>query len=116
MRMVLMHVRTSSSPSLIQSSARKQLANNKDVVARAARLVKPGGWLLIEETEPGSMVDTGGPAAARFISLWMELLRGYDATPEIAKDLKQILDSLGLFSQVIVDTLAIPMSGISDGA
>ncbi|KAJ7143906.1 S-adenosyl-L-methionine-dependent methyltransferase [Mycena epipterygia] len=98
-RMVLMH-----------------LTNSKDVLARAGRLVKPGGWLLVEEFDPGGMVATGGPAVSRFVSIFMDLVRGYNGDPEIARNLEPIVQSLGIFSQVNVKRLAIPMSGTSDRA
>lgn len=82
---------------------------------RAARLVKPGGWLLIEENDIAILEATGGPQISRVASIYGEHLRAYGADPGIAAKLEGLLYSLRMFSEVHVKHLAIPMCRTNEG-
>ncbi|KAJ6607928.1 hypothetical protein B0H10DRAFT_1955871 [Mycena sp. CBHHK59/15] len=49
-------------------------------------LVKPGGWLLLEDLDIGATVGTGGPAVSRFAKLWGIVLRSQGANAEIGNN------------------------------
>ncbi|KAJ7927449.1 S-adenosyl-L-methionine-dependent methyltransferase [Mycena leptocephala] len=46
--------------------------NVKDVLERAAKLVKPGGWLILEELDIGRIIQSGGPVVSRVMAIWSQ--------------------------------------------
>ncbi|KAJ6607910.1 S-adenosyl-L-methionine-dependent methyltransferase, partial [Mycena sp. CBHHK59/15] len=80
----------------------KHVPNAKDVMERAAKLLKPGGWLLVDDYDIGSLTKTGGPAVCQFATEIMESMRAHQSDPEIAHKFEDILKSLGMFSRVDV--------------
>ncbi|KAJ7500887.1 S-adenosyl-L-methionine-dependent methyltransferase [Mycena galericulata] len=87
------------------------VVNGKDTVKGAARLVKPGGLLLMEEADINSLVETGGPGVHRYVSKLIHLLSVRGADAELGRKLEGILLSLGYFPHVEVHKMAIALSG-----
>ncbi|KAJ7822851.1 S-adenosyl-L-methionine-dependent methyltransferase, partial [Mycena leptocephala] len=93
------------------------VSNGKDVIERAARLVRPGGLLLIEDLDISNLVSTGGPAVKRFISTLIQLATARGGDMEIGRKLEGIITSLGVFEDINVTKITVPLSGTgSDSA
>ncbi|KAJ7816865.1 S-adenosyl-L-methionine-dependent methyltransferase [Mycena olivaceomarginata] len=91
-RLVLMHV-----------------PNAKDVLERAAKLVKPGGWLLVEDLDMHSLVESGGPGVSQVITRYIELLQARGADAEIGRKLESMFKSTGSFSTIQAQRVAVPV-------
>ncbi|KAI0759408.1 S-adenosyl-L-methionine-dependent methyltransferase [Trametes elegans] len=90
----------------------------EDVLARAGRLVRPGGWLLVEEPDDENMVDRDaglGPGVAAFLDGWSRILRARGADPGFGSKLGPALRRSGAFGEVTVRKVTVPVSGRSDG-
>ncbi|KAJ6587489.1 S-adenosyl-L-methionine-dependent methyltransferase [Mycena vulgaris] len=85
--------------------------NGKDAIERAARLVRPGGLLLMEDMDINRLAETGGPAVHKAASTILEFLRVRGADGSIGKKLESIMTSLDSFEQVHVKEIAIPLCG-----
>lgn len=88
-----------------------QVPDGEDVIRRTADLLKPGGWLLVEEPDYGSTLDDGGPAGSgitEFLQTWLGMLRSRGADPCIGARLSAILQITGVFEEVNVEKLIIP--------
>jgi hypothetical protein len=94
---------------------RKQVPDATDVISRVAQLVIPGGLLLIEEVDVGSLVATGRLPLQRVASKFIEILRNRRADIEIGRKLESIMTSLGYFQEVHVDKISAPFSGNTSG-
>lgn len=95
-----------------------QLPNGVDILKRICNLVKPGGWLLVEDPDDDNMVDGGkplGPGMSEFVAKWLGLMRARGAHPCIGRDLREIIQSTQMFSEVNVKKVVIPMSQKSQG-
>ncbi|EKM50916.1 uncharacterized protein PHACADRAFT_212833 [Phanerochaete carnosa HHB-10118-sp] len=91
--------------------------NGEDALRRAIQLVKPGGWLLVEDPDDDRMLDGGrplGPALSEFMQTWAGIMRARGANPCIGRDLERILDSSGAFDKIGVRKAVVPMSGMCD--
>jgi len=80
-----------------------------DLLARAARLLKPGGWLLVEENDIERLALTAGPAVSRLASTYGAIVRGYGADSGVARKLEGAMRALGMFKEVNLKNLTIPM-------
>ncbi|KAI0942642.1 hypothetical protein AcW1_003216 [Taiwanofungus camphoratus] len=92
------------------------LPNGEDVLRRAIDLVKPGGWLLVEDPDDDNMVDGGkplGPGMSAFVGAWLKIVRSRGAEPSLGRELERILQSSSAFSEVNVMKVTIPISGKS---
>lgn len=81
-------------------------------------LVKPGGWLIIEEPDDEGMKDGGNSLPSgfhTFVSSWLSIIRSRGADPCIGRELGGILGSSGYFSEVNIRKAVIPYSGQSKG-
>ncbi|KAI0666412.1 S-adenosyl-L-methionine-dependent methyltransferase [Trametes maxima] len=90
--------------------------NGEDVLRRAVRLVKPGGWLFVEDPDDDRMLDGGAPlppGMAAFVGSWLRIVRGRGAEPSIGREHGRILNSFSAFEDVHVRKVAIPISGKS---
>ncbi|KAJ7239498.1 hypothetical protein C8J57DRAFT_1528150 [Mycena rebaudengoi] len=87
------------------------VVNAKDVIARAARLVKPGGLLLLEDIDPQSMIETGGPAVRFLQSKLLEFSRSRGTDWEIGRKISGIMASLPCLQDVHVRKVSAPFSG-----
>lgn len=119
-RLVMMHV--SPPPRSVKMHRSlilcAQLPNGEDVLRRAIDLVKPGGWLLVEDPDDDNMVDGGkplGPGMSAFVGAWLKIVRSRGAEPSLGRELERILQSSSAFSEVNVMKVTIPISGKSQG-
>ncbi|KAI0746358.1 S-adenosyl-L-methionine-dependent methyltransferase [Daedaleopsis nitida] len=95
-RLVLMHV-----------------PEGEDVLRRAIKLVKPGGWILIEDPDDNSMVDDGsslGSGMSAFVQGWLRVMRSRGANPSFGRELERILKSTGELTEVNIQKVTIPIS------
>ncbi|KAJ7640798.1 S-adenosyl-L-methionine-dependent methyltransferase [Mycena polygramma] len=84
--------------------------NAKDVLERVAILVKPGGWLVLEEMNLCSMIESGGPVVSRVMSLYAGILEARGADANIGKDLESIIRGTGSFSEIHAQKISMPIS------
>ena len=95
-----------------------QVPEPEDVLRRAVQLVKPGGWIIVEDPDDGNMVDEGkplGPGMSAFVGCWLDLLRSRGAEPCFGRYLESVLGSIGSLDEVHVRKVTIPISGKSQG-
>ncbi|KAK7007773.1 S-adenosyl-L-methionine-dependent methyltransferase [Favolaschia claudopus] len=85
--------------------------NAPDILLRASRLVKPGGFLIIEEPDLVSFAETGGPATRAFMNKIKELLAGIGADVQIGSKVEGLIQALGEFEDVNVKMAALPLGG-----
>ncbi|KAJ7633136.1 S-adenosyl-L-methionine-dependent methyltransferase [Roridomyces roridus] len=112
-RMVMVHVsaRYTNFWAAGKPNAIYKVPNAKDLIHKAALLVKPGGLLLLDDMDHKSTVDTGGPAVRRCMDKIQKLweMSGLDA--EIGRKFQSILAETGWFSDIQVDKIAVPLGG-----
>ena len=76
---------------------------------RTIQLVKPGGWLLLDEVE--FREDEGGvPGHKGFWNEFHHAMMGKDSSPRAGAKLQGILESSKHFSEVNVRKLVLPIS------
>lgn len=105
-------------PPTLAQSAIVQVPGGEEVLRRTIQLVKPGGWLLVEDPDDENMQDGGkplGPGVDAFLRAWLRIVRARGAEPCIGRDLERILLSSGAFEEVNVRKVVIPISGNSAG-
>ncbi|KAJ7229844.1 S-adenosyl-L-methionine-dependent methyltransferase [Mycena pura] len=85
--------------------------NAAKVIERAARLLKPGGLLLLEDFDVSSVAKTGGPAAQRWTLKYIELCASRGMDSELGRKLEKIMSSVNGLSRVHVHKLSLPMNG-----
>ncbi|KAJ6480880.1 S-adenosyl-L-methionine-dependent methyltransferase [Mycena sanguinolenta] len=85
--------------------------NSEDVLRRASRLVKPGGLLLMEETDLVSFAESGGPATRRFMYAIKAFQESQGADVEFGRKAEGLVKSLGDFSDVQVKKISMPFGG-----
>ncbi|KAF7345642.1 S-adenosyl-L-methionine-dependent methyltransferase [Mycena venus] len=85
--------------------------NGEEAVKRAAQLVKPGGLLLMEDLDLGSLVSTGGPAVRRLALRIIEIWESRSVDAELGRKLAGIMASVESFPQVHVHKIAMPFAG-----
>ncbi|KAI9066186.1 S-adenosyl-L-methionine-dependent methyltransferase, partial [Trametes sanguinea] len=91
--------------------------DGEGVLRRIVDVVKPGGWLLIEEPDDYHMTDGGkplGPGIGAFLSGWMKVLKSRGADPGFGCHVEEIIRSTDKFDEVNVKKVVIPISGKSD--
>ncbi|KAJ7601485.1 S-adenosyl-L-methionine-dependent methyltransferase, partial [Mycena rosella] len=91
------------------------LPNGKDVLERAAKLVKPGGWLVVEDYDMRSMIESSGPAVSHVITTWIGILQARGADGEIERKLESIIHNSGEFSQISTHKIPIPICNTGSG-
>ncbi|KAJ6548839.1 S-adenosyl-L-methionine-dependent methyltransferase [Mycena capillaripes] len=91
------------------------IPDGESAVKRAAELVKPGGLLIIDDIDIGSLLRTGGPALHQATSRMIELFKSRQADGEIGKRIGDILTSTGYFTEVHSRKITVPLSGIGAG-
>ena len=95
-----------------------QISDGEHALRRIVKLVKPGGWLLVEEPDMEGMTDGEkplGPGMTTFIQTWLRLVRARGVNPALGRELERIITSTGVFSDVNVKKVVIPVSGKCDG-
>ncbi len=94
-----------------------QLPNAQRVVERIARLVKPGGWLLLEEGSLTGEVTGDAPAVRAGISLLHKYWESNGQIPEVGAKLESWLQQTGTFSEVNVhEAIALIGNSSSESA
>ncbi|KAJ7913862.1 S-adenosyl-L-methionine-dependent methyltransferase [Mycena leptocephala] len=83
--------------------------NAKDVLERAAKLVKPGGWFVLEEVNLHTLIESGGPATSRVVALWSEILEARGADGDIGRKMEPIIKNTGSFSEVHTQRVPLPI-------
>ncbi|KAJ7874075.1 S-adenosyl-L-methionine-dependent methyltransferase [Mycena leptocephala] len=81
----------------------------KDVLERAAKLVKPGGWLVVDELNVASLVESGGPVVSRVAALWCDIVRAYGADGDIGGKMEEIIQNTDLFSEIHTHKVSMPI-------
>lgn len=92
------------------------LHGGEEILKRVVHLVRPGGWLIVEDPNDDNTADRGqtlGPGMSAFVGAWLAMLRARGANPCIGRDLGRILEASGAFSEVHVRRVTIPISGQS---
>ncbi|KAJ7493949.1 hypothetical protein FB451DRAFT_1215747 [Mycena latifolia] len=89
------------------------IQNARDTIARVARLVRPGGLLLLEDMDLSRLRETGAPTIHRIVSRFMESMVARGGDPEIGRKLEGIIGSLASFERVHADKITVPCSGTS---
>ena len=96
----------------------RQVPNGEDALRRAAKLVKSGGWLIVEETNDDAMADNGGPMGpglAAFCAGWYKVLRSRGGDPAFGSKIEAILRSTGEFSEIHAQKVTIPVTAQTNG-
>ncbi|KAI0354021.1 S-adenosyl-L-methionine-dependent methyltransferase [Trametes cingulata] len=91
----------------------------EDVLRRAMDLVKPGGWLLVEEPDTYDLTDNGGPLPPGMSTLlngWLKVLTSSGADPGFGNKVEMLVKSSQLFSEVNMKAVDVPISGKTDDA
>jgi hypothetical protein len=78
-------------------------------------LVKPGGWLLVEDLDMHSLVESGGPGVSQVITRYIELLQARGADAEIGRKLESMFKSTGSFSTIQAQRVAVPVCDDGSG-
>ncbi|EED84235.1 predicted protein [Postia placenta Mad-698-R] len=79
------------------------LHGGEEILKRVVHLVRPGGWLIVEDPNDDNTADRGqtlGPGMSAFVGAWLAMLRARGANPCIGRDLGRILEASGAFSEV----------------
>lgn len=83
-------------------------------------LLKPGGWLILEDPDDENMLDHGRALSATsavriFVHSWLQIMRSRGANPCIGKHMEQIIQSTNAFSEVNVRKVRVPYSSDTAG-
>ncbi|KAF8515542.1 S-adenosyl-L-methionine-dependent methyltransferase [Gautieria morchelliformis] len=88
------------------------LPTYEEVLNRAMQLLKPGGWLLLDDGETGCRDEPGHEVARKIIQEFMERKK---INPRVtASAVQGIIESSGLFSEVNVRNVIFPISRDQD--
>jgi SAM-dependent methyltransferase len=88
-----------------------QLPRFEEVLKRTMQLVKPGGWLLLDDNESRFRDGPGQDVARKIIQEFQERR---NINPRVASAFQGIIESSGLFSEVNVRKVVIPFSRDED--
>ncbi|KAF9556693.1 S-adenosyl-L-methionine-dependent methyltransferase [Agrocybe pediades] len=89
------------------------LAHGHEVFRKCFDLVRPGGWLVVEEPDLGAMADGGKalpPKAAEFLQQFIKIMHSRNADPTVGKYMEQMLKDSELFDVVNIKKLCLPYS------
>ncbi|KAF7374728.1 S-adenosyl-L-methionine-dependent methyltransferase [Mycena sanguinolenta] len=114
-RWVMSHVSTLVHTSLLDLKSDTKLVDGAATIRRVSRLVKPGGLLLIEDTDLVSLAESGGPATRQLLYKYKEIQNALGADTELGRKIEAIITSLGDFSDIQVKKLSIPFSANGPG-
>ncbi|KAF9556101.1 S-adenosyl-L-methionine-dependent methyltransferase [Agrocybe pediades] len=92
------------------------LPRGHEVFRRCFDLIKPGGWLVVEEPDDGAMADGGkalGPGMTEFVGTWMRTMRSREADPTFGKGMEALVRESGQFDEINIKKVTIPISGKS---
>ncbi|KAI0311156.1 S-adenosyl-L-methionine-dependent methyltransferase [Amylostereum chailletii] len=88
------------------------LCNVRETLPKIFQLVKPGGWLIIEDPNPDGIRAKGPlpPAFAEMRTAWLGILRSRGLEPDISEDLPMIAQRSGYFDVVNSRKLQVPLA------
>jgi len=89
------------------------LPKGENALRHSFDLVKPGGWLIVEEPDDEGMENGGEvlpPGFHTFVSSWLAIIRARGAEPCIGRELGGIIGRSGYFSEVNIRKAVIPYS------
>jgi len=89
------------------------LPNFQDVLSRIIKLVKPGGWLLLDDID-SAFYGNPSPGMKSFWEAYQRYMRGKGAEPLAGSAFEGLLKASGAFSEVNAKKLVLPISGKSD--
>ncbi|KAI9451385.1 S-adenosyl-L-methionine-dependent methyltransferase [Russula earlei] len=94
------------------------LPNPRSLLERIARLVKPGGWLLIEDVTVTGEIKGDAPAVRAAFGLLCKYWESNGQVPRVSVELESWLRQTGAFSEVNVHEAVAPVgnAGAGDGA
>ncbi|KAJ7062483.1 hypothetical protein C8F01DRAFT_100258 [Mycena amicta] len=87
------------------------LPNGAEIARRAARLVRPGGYLLLEDLDFGVLVETGEPNVAKLVATMIKFWAERSAEMEIGHKLEGIVGDIGNFADVETRRICMPLGG-----
>lgn len=96
-----------------------QVKDSADALRRAIKLVKPGGWLVLEEPDIVNYLNGDkpvGPGMTALMEAWLRIIRSYGADPAIGRHVEDILKSSGEFSELNVRRVQIPYHDRVEGS
>ncbi|KAJ7062506.1 S-adenosyl-L-methionine-dependent methyltransferase [Mycena amicta] len=82
-----------------------------EIARRVARLVKPGGYLLLEDQDFGAFVGTAEPEVAKLVLKMIDFWADRSADLEMGRKLQGILDNTGYFDGVETRKISMPLGG-----
>ncbi|KAJ6588692.1 S-adenosyl-L-methionine-dependent methyltransferase, partial [Mycena capillaripes] len=85
------------------------LPNAKDVIERAAKLVKPGGWLILEDINICTLIESGGLVTSQVAVLWAGIVKAKGADAYFGREMEAIIQSTGSFSEIHTRKVMIPL-------
>jgi len=91
----------------------RQLPDPQRVLERIARLVKPGGWLLVEDVSVTGDVKGDVPAVQTSYRLLCEYWESNGQVPRVGENLESWLRQTGSFSEINVHEVIIPVGNHS---
>ncbi|KAJ6587639.1 S-adenosyl-L-methionine-dependent methyltransferase [Mycena vulgaris] len=92
------------------------LPNVKDVMERAAKLVKPGGWVVFEDMNNRRVIETATPVVSRVMNLWAGIAEARGADAHIGKKMEAIVRDTGLFSEIHAKKIVMPLCNRSSAS
>ncbi|KAF7360649.1 S-adenosyl-L-methionine-dependent methyltransferase [Mycena venus] len=90
--------------------------NARDAMERAARLVKPGGWVVFEDVNLRRLIETSGTAVSRVMNLWAGIAEARGADAHIGKKMESIVRDTGLFSEIHARKIVMPLCNRSSAS
>jgi len=93
-----------------------QLPNPQRALERIAQLVKPGGWLLIEEVSVTGEVEGNAPAVQAAFGLLVKYWETTGGNARIGGKLESALRETGAFSEVNVHKVVAPVGNLASSA
>ena len=95
---------------LSQTLRFSQLPRFEEVLNRTMQLVKPGGWLLLEDVETVFKEDAGLLPGQEAFKQFQQHRTAKGVNPRTASALQGIIESSKLFSEVNVQKIVLPIS------
>ena len=95
---------------LSQTLRFSQLPRFEEVLNRTMQLVKPGGWLLLEDVETVFKEDAGLLPGQEAFKQFQQHRTAKGVNPRTASALQGIIESSKLFSEVNVKKIVLPIS------
>jgi len=90
----------------------QHVANAVEVLPRVVKLVKPGGWFVVEDLDLMLCSDDSvmGDDTKRFLDILISHMQSKGSDPQIGQKIEGLLKKTGLFSEIIVTKVHSPFS------